>query len=137
MEDETSFAKQLEDLYKYMKPIKISFNSVGSFFESGALYLSPVMTTELYELHCKHHQVLQGYGNSSSPFYLPGQWVPHCTIANRLSSRELAEAYSYCINRIHPLSGEITKIALIKVQGSAAPVIHSTSLKEADNCSIM
>jgi hypothetical protein len=127
--DESPFVQELDELYRGKEGIDILFNSLGSFLKSGALYLSPVMTEDLYTLHRKHHQAFSGYNDASSSFYLPGRWIPHCTLANRLSLGKLAEAFTYCQSRIDTSAGRITKIALIKVQGKMAPVIHSVTLK--------
>jgi hypothetical protein len=38
------------------------------------------VTTELLALHQRFHDELRAAGLSSDPYYLPGAWVPHCTI---------------------------------------------------------
>jgi 2'-5' RNA ligase len=126
--DERSFMKRMNDIYTSQMSIDISFNSLGSFFKSGALYLSPIMTGDLKKLHNKHHLAFKDLSEHSSSRYQPDGWIPHCTLANRLSAAKLAEVFTYCIG-MSTITGKITKIGLIKVQGNTAPVIHSINLR--------
>jgi 2'-5' RNA ligase len=126
--DEKSFKLKMNEVYKEQKSIDLTFNSLGSFLNSGTLYLSPVMTKDLDALHFHHHRAFEEFSEHASPFYLPERWTPHCTLANRLSSGKLALAFTYCSD-ISALIGKINKIGLIKVQGNSAPVIHTLNLK--------
>ncbi|EDL66279.1 2'-5' RNA ligase family protein [Bacillus sp. SG-1] len=127
--DERSFIERMDEVYSREKPIDIHFTSLGSFLKSGALYLPPVMTEELKGLHSRHYLAFTQWNNCASTLYMPDKWIPHCTLANRLSQEKLSEAFLYCLNRLDNISGEITDIALIKVQGDTAPVIHRVRLK--------
>ena len=46
----------------------------------NVVFLAPVVTTELLTLHQRFHNKLNAAGLSGDPHYLPGAWVPHCTI---------------------------------------------------------
>ncbi len=55
--------------------------SIGLFpGEENTVFLAPVVTTELLMLHKFFHDKLKAAGLSSDSNYLPGAWVPHCTI---------------------------------------------------------
>ncbi|WP_409250877.1 2'-5' RNA ligase family protein [Bacillus sp. SCS-153A] len=127
--EEDSFIKRMEEVYSAEKSVEIHFNALGSFFKSGALYLSPVFTKGLNDLHSSHHHSFTEWDAFSSSLYSPDKWIPHCTLANRLSLEKLSEAYAYCLGRFETISGKITGIALVKLNGNTAPVIHRVQLK--------
>lgn len=59
----------------------IRFSSIGIFpGEENIVFLAPVMTIDLLMLHERFHDRLNATGLTSDPYYLPGTWVPHCTI---------------------------------------------------------
>ena len=59
----------------------IRLSSIGLFpGEENVVFLAPVVTTELLTLHKRFHARLETAGLRSEPHYLPGAWVPHCTI---------------------------------------------------------
>ncbi|WP_064093503.1 2'-5' RNA ligase family protein [Rossellomorea aquimaris] len=124
---------ELMDTYYENKPaIPLSFQLLGTFINSGTLFLSPVVTEELMNLHLQHHQFFNLDGKEDS-LYSPGKWIPHCTIANRLTQLKLLEAFNYCSSHSKILSGIIKEIALIELQYDhgkcvGAPVVFSKKL---------
>ncbi|MGD6967489.1 2'-5' RNA ligase family protein [Rossellomorea vietnamensis] len=126
---EDSFIDRMEEVYHTQKLVDITFNSLGSFMKSGSLFLFPVVTEELTNLHSSYYEAFKEFKVKNNPLYESDEWVPHCTLANRLSVKKLAEAFTYCSTNVGVVSGAINEIALIKVQGDTAPVIHSIKLK--------
>jgi len=47
----------------------------------GAVFLGVPVTTELLAFHADIHAALAGQPVDHWPHYLPGTWVPHCTLA--------------------------------------------------------
>ena len=125
------FFDQMDETYQYQSKIDINFKSIGSFLKSGALYYSPTVTKGLYELHSNHHKDFGRFHDDSNSLYLPDHWIPHCTIANRLTQGKLQEAFHYCSKRHTTLFGKIVKVALIEVtEKHKAPIIYSKELME-------
>lgn len=59
----------------------IRFSSIGIFpGTENVVFLAPVITIELLALHQRFHDRLNAAGLASNAHYLPGAWVPHCTI---------------------------------------------------------
>jgi 2'-5' RNA ligase len=127
--DVLKFSKKMADFYMEERSLDISFTSLGSFINSGALYLAPVVTKEMLELHKRHHELFGQNNHDTHSLYSPSQWIPHCTLANRLTPANLSQAFVHCLNREQPIAGKITEVALIKVKGDSAPVISSVKLK--------
>lgn len=129
--DKKTFMKQMDELYENKKDINITFSSIGSFLKSGTLFFSPIVTKELFEFHTNHHLSFNQYSDNPNSLYLPKSWIPHCTIANRLSPDKLLEAFNYCINRNDIISGKIKEVAIIEVsKPNVAPIIWSREFKK-------
>lgn len=125
--DPVRFSEDFVRYYRDHKPIEVRLASIGSFIRTGILYYSPVLSEELTALHRDFHkQFLPPDGNESS-LYRPGSWIPHCTIANRLSTEEQLKAFELVKDREIP-QGSIGGLSLLdlRVPGEA-PEIASVS----------
>jgi 2'-5' RNA ligase len=55
------YIKQLDVFYENKSEIDITFKTIGTFLNSGALFFSPIVTKELLEFHSQHHKhILKG-----------------------------------------------------------------------------
>lgn len=72
---------------------EIFWTSIGTF-NPCVLFLAPILNEYLLEL-CKlvNRQLLKVGEAGDSGFYLPYQWMPHTTIATKLSEAELSKAF--------------------------------------------
>ena len=128
--DKVRFTDQLNEFYENKPEIDIMFNSIGSFFNTGILCFTPNVTKELIEFHENFHRHFKQFNDNPKSMYLPGKWVPHCTLANRLSPDKLVEAYKHCLYRNDTIVGKIKEIGVIEiVSKNNAPMIYSKSLK--------
>jgi 2'-5' RNA ligase len=59
----------------------------------GALFLSVPVTAELLAFHAEVHAGLAGQSVEHWPYYQPGNWVPHCTLAEGLGQAEAVKAF--------------------------------------------
>lgn len=129
--DKTEFIKQMDEFYKNKSTVDIKFTSVGSFLNSSALFLSPIVTGQLIEFHSNHHTHFKHFNDNPDSFYLPERWIPHCTLANRLPLIKLLEAFNYCAIRNSEINGKIKEVALIDVSfKNKAPIIYSKELMD-------
>ncbi|WP_433750828.1 2'-5' RNA ligase family protein [Falsibacillus pallidus] len=127
--DVDKFISQINAKYKSQPAIDIKLSTLGSFLNSGTLFLAPTITRDLNEFHSKHHTHFQVFNDNPNSIYLPNHWIPHCTLANRLSPQKLTEAFSFCSKLCSERHGKITEIALIDVSvKSKAPIIYSIKL---------
>ncbi|MFJ8511229.1 2'-5' RNA ligase family protein [Lysinibacillus xylanilyticus] len=75
--NKTEFIKQMDEFYNDKPALDITFNSIGSFLNSGALFFSPTITRELMEFHSIHHKYLKQFNDDPNSLYLPDNWIPH------------------------------------------------------------
>jgi 2'-5' RNA ligase len=123
------FIIQMDGTYKNQSVIDIKFSTMGSFINSGALIFSPTVSKELSVFHSNHHKDFERLNDHPHSLYLPDNWIPHCTIANRLSPEKLNEAFYYCSRRSSTMLGKMVEVALIDVtQKGKAPIIYSKEL---------
>lgn len=66
---------------------------LGTFPRSGALFLGVPATAHLLAFHADVHAALAGQPVEHWPYYLPGNWVPHSTLAEGLDKAQVGQAF--------------------------------------------
>jgi len=85
----------------------IHMDSLGIFPETGVVFLAPRMSHTLFSLHRAVLQALDGPDKPSviAEHLLPDLWVPHCTLAGRLTPQQLLTAIDTCQRDWAPIRG--------------------------------
>jgi len=110
-----SFYRELEAFAKSTAPLTVNLSAVGTFpTAQGVVYLAPVVSAELLKLHLAFHARLTDLGLTSTEYYRPEQWVPHCTVAINLppDSVPAAVAVSRASDVFH--KARLVEIALVE-----------------------
>lgn len=90
--------KAVEAFVAKTAPFTVSFLSLGIFpGVKNVVFLSPVVTKSLLDIHENFHAILLSRKIQSDSFYHPGKWVPHCTV----TKEEDIEASVRTMARIH------------------------------------
>ena len=88
--------------------------AVGTFPTSdNVLFLYPVPSPRLLEVHAELHDRLKQAGIKSSPYYFPGNWVPHLTLEFNIAREELCQSVSIFKDSFTPISGEFTQVGVV------------------------
>jgi len=74
------------------RPLRLHIESVGVFPNMGTLFLAPVVTEELLEEQRRVHSRVAPHAGQPWPYFEPGAWTPHITLAWSLTADELAVA---------------------------------------------
>ena len=107
-------------------PFALSINSLGIFpGEQAVVFLAPIVSPHLWDLHRQVHQVLQDIGALPSTYYLPGQWTPHCTLATRVPPHFISQAVEVGLGMSFPFPISIEEIGVIEYP----PVNHLFSFR--------
>ena len=78
--DIQSVEKLIEKVIKNESTFTLKMSSLGIFpSNQNILFLSPVPSERLINLHTKLHFAIKDI-ESNWDYYLPNQWVPHCTL---------------------------------------------------------
>ena len=96
-----------------------TFASLGVFFNGadGIVFLAPVVTHELLSIHGAFHAAFAHYAVAELDYYLPGNWVPHCTLALNVP-RDRVPAVVDASSRLAglPLRGRFESMGLFQFQ---------------------
>ncbi len=98
--------------------------SLGTFpGREGVFFLAPIVTSSILEVHSKLHRAIPGVVEGSWVYYLPGQWVPHCTLSIQLTASQLAHGFELLRRRGFSIRGRYHRLALVETQpGRIKPV---------------
>ena len=112
--DPKHLAALCEDFAKTIQPFSTRLDAVGVFpTASNVLFLTPVPTLKLLEVHRDFHQILAKEKFISTDYYLPGRWIPHCTIEFELSEEQLKLAVNLSKRYFSPIQGTFASLGLI------------------------
>jgi 2'-5' RNA ligase len=106
---------------------RVNFNSISSFRDSGVVYLSVAdVGGALRAIHGVAFERLEPMAHGVSPYYRPERWIPHCTLAERLTERAV-EAVAALAHASHhwPIEGCVTaRIARVCLIEFLPVVVH-------------
>ncbi|MBS4537252.1 2'-5' RNA ligase family protein [Clostridium sp. D2Q-11] len=106
----------------------VVFGSIGIFpFENNVVYLAPVLNSNLYNIHNRFYQYFNNCGYEYNSHYKPQSWVPHCTIASHLSTKEILNTIVTLREDFKPIKSKISYIGII--EGNPAKELVSYRLK--------
>jgi 2'-5' RNA ligase len=88
----------------------------------GVLFLGVPATMNLLALHAEAHEALAGQPVTHWPYYLPGNWVPHCGLAQDLDSDGVAEAFRL-LHGYRPVTATVTSAGITDTStGNVTPL---------------
>lgn len=92
----------------------ITWASIG-IFKSSVIFLAPILNEYLHNLSVSIYESISLVENICiSKYYRPFQWMPHTTIAKKLTREELMAAFQELEKNFTIFSGMVTRIALSK-----------------------
>lgn len=122
----------LDEFAACFPALPLTFASLGIFLlDPPVLFAAPVVTSRLLEPHAWLHRRLDGIALRPDPAYLPGYWVPHCTIAAELPLDALPDVVTLASQLPMPLTGQASGICLAACPGG--PVLHAVPLPSASH----
>ncbi len=114
-EKDREYTNEIEEFTLQVKGIKVLFSSIGVFPSAkSVVYLSPVKDDNLMGIHQKFYKHMEGKIDKYIDYYTPNHWVPHCTLATKLSNSEVLTTISSLLDKNFPLEAVISQVGLIK-----------------------
>ncbi|MET9065133.1 2'-5' RNA ligase family protein [Streptosporangium sandarakinum] len=107
--DGPAVVEALRDM-RVAAPFELRFDFVGQFL-GRVLWLGPVPTPELLAHHAAVHERLGRAGIDGFDVYLPGRWVPHCTLSMRVPSPMFVDAIRLCMD-VLPIEATVVGAAV-------------------------
>lgn len=113
-QDEAAAIETLERAVARLRQGTLEWVSVGEFFPY-VIFLIPILNEYLHEMSVIVNDELSNTnGIKISPYYRPFQWLPHTTIAKKLSKEEMRIAFEVLQESFAMFEGEVVKIGLAK-----------------------
>ena len=104
-------------------PLPLHFDGLGLFRRSRC-WLAPAATPDLVTRQQAVVAALVATGAEVHRSYLPGEWIPHLTLAPRLHLADLGRS-AQAVYDVLPLSATATRVAIIDTRtGEHHPVPH-------------
>lgn len=133
-EDDSRLTELVSQFAEATERCPVALVSLASFSGSkGILYLAPVPTARLLDLHAHLYEQLEAVGYASDPLYVPGSWVPHCTLEMGLSGSQLAGAFDTSWDGFSPVKGHLTAAGVVSYPPPSP--LSVTPLKEPSETS--
>lgn len=105
----------LADWARQTSPFEVKLDAIGLFpTTQGVVYLAPVVTEHLLRLHTRFATQATAADQTAHFYYQPGNWVPHCTVAQDLSPDQVIEAVRLCLASRVFGPGQIVAVGLIE-----------------------
>ncbi len=113
--------RQLKSFAAARSSLPVNFQHLGIFpTTQAAVFLGPTVTASLLQLQTEIHKILHSIGTDPHPYYLPGNWVPHCALALELDPKLITQVLDSVLPLTLLLHGTITEIGVIEFR----PVKH-------------
>ncbi len=102
---------------RIMRGLTLNFAYLGVFHsESVVVYLGATPTQELLAIQKRVHGILNSIASNPWDLYLPGKWIPHCSLAIELSPRKLQKAMQVCMEIALPLTISIVSLGIMQFE---------------------
>ena len=90
---------------------------IGFFSQPDpVVFVAPTPTQELMDFHRSIIHVLMEDAQPISANYLPGTWVPHCTIALDFPKKRIPEVVELCLDLPLPFIMHATQVGVVEFQ---------------------
>lgn len=111
MNEETMIQK-LENCISQLDSGTLQWVTIGTL-NSGVIYMAPVLNEYLHGLAVNIYDSIKMLPNVKvSKYYRPFQWLPHATIAKKLTRKEMTEAFMALQDSFAVFEGKVVKIGL-------------------------
>lgn len=101
-----------------IKGFEVSFSGIGIFPKVinslSVVYLSPVKNEELINVHNSFYKEFDDKISRFINNYIPQKWVPHCTVATKLTDEEVIKSTERLMMLDFPITARVSQIGFIK-----------------------
>lgn len=95
--------------------LELTFASLSTFAnENGAIFVAPVVTDSLLDLHRSVQKVALNHTSSTSAYSQIDRWFPYCTLTMRLSPPQLLAGFALLDDLRLPISGQGIQVSLLE-----------------------
>jgi|SRR5579862_123940 len=111
-----TFEHELRVFTTSLKPFSIKLDCLGIFPRpEGVVYFGGVVTEDLLSIHREFQTRFAKLMTGVRPYYLSGNWIPHCTLGYGLSLDAIPAAVKVCLQATLPINAQVTQISLVEI----------------------
>jgi 2'-5' RNA ligase len=115
-----------EDLERLWMP-DLYLHTLSTFSSSeNVLMLGAVVDTELLAVHSAIHDVLASKVKNPNAYYLPGNWVPHCTLVHDVDDEAVKAAFA-AVFPVEPIRAKVREVSVVDTQTGEIDVLKKAS----------
>jgi len=108
---------RLADLAAHTHTISLRLSYVGVFTDpEPVIFVAPIPTQELLQFHQDVVTALDFDGNTPRSIYMPGTWIPHCTLAIGFDKEKVQELLEISLSLELPLDIGAVRIGVVEYQ---------------------
>lgn len=123
--DEEVLAQAVDAFAVETSFIQFTLAHAASFpTDQGVVFLGVTPTQGLIEAHRRFHGRLERANVRVVPYYWPGKWVPHCTMASTVDRVRVGAAVALCSRARLPLVGSMQEVGLVSLEPSRPIRVH-------------
>lgn len=108
-----------DPLIETLRPLlgtELRFDSLAIFpGTSAVLFLAARVTQPLLDVHVALHQLVTAERTQRWSHYLPGAWIPHCTLAGGLDTKTTSRTFGL-LHQFRSTRAEIAEICAVDTE---------------------
>ncbi|MET0134768.1 MAG: 2'-5' RNA ligase family protein [Kibdelosporangium sp.] len=113
----------LKDELRTLSIPDLWLSTLGTFPNSeNVLMLGAVVDAELLAVHSAIHDVLAGKVTSPSAYFLPGSWIPHCTLTQGVEHHQMVEGFA-ALHPVDRIEARVAQIAIVDTRTAQVEII--------------
>jgi len=122
-----NFRRYLEDFTAHHREFPLLLSSLGVFpaESKAAVFLGVTVTHDLLHMHEEFHRCFSQYATDIRQYYIPGQWVPHCTLADGLPCETIPAAMQVCHQTPLPILCRVEGMSVLEFPPGSEVLAHS------------
>jgi 2'-5' RNA ligase len=129
--DAPALETALDDFAQGHAGIDLTLATIGSFpGPENVAYVAPVVTPALLSLHAAFHAHVAQLGLDCDPYYHPGHWIPHCTLAMEIGEPALERTVGMA--RASDVFGPTRVVGAGLIEFRPVRAIHEVALRSGD-----
>lgn len=101
-----------EELSRLWLPGMVLQNLSAFSTSANVLMLGAVVDSELLAVHSVVHDVLARKVKNPSAYYLPGHWVPHCTLAQGHTDEQMVAGFA-ALHPVRPIRAKVDRVCVV------------------------
>jgi 2'-5' RNA ligase len=108
---------QLAELAAQTRSLEFQITHLGLFIHpEPVVFAAPTITAELIVFHQTLHKIMAVESKAPWEMYLPGKWVPHCTLALGFEMEQVGKIFKVCQELKLPMPIKADQIGVVDFQ---------------------